>query len=131
MRAGPAANGPAPAWLWRTLTYFSLWSLRLSGWLPPLDVCLETGAAIGPDETAWYERGADGLLCAAARGPNSWPLAPESRAIARRMLRASLADLPDEPWRRETAADLRRFLDQRLEAHFEKRLKTLAQLNGL
>ena len=35
----PAEAGRA----WRAVTYFSLWSLRLSGWLPELHVCLGCG----------------------------------------------------------------------------------------
>jgi recombinational DNA repair protein (RecF pathway) len=36
----PTETGSA----WRAVTYFSLWAVRLSGWLPQLDVCLGCGA---------------------------------------------------------------------------------------
>ncbi len=120
-----------PGWMWRALTYFSLWTVRLGGWLPPLDVCLETGAALEPSETAWFDRSYDGLLSADAKTANSWSLEPESRELAREMLRTALPELPGAPWSRDTARDLRRFLDQRLEAHIEKRLKSLRVLEQL
>ena len=85
-------------------------------------------AALEPGETAWFDRAHEGLLSAEVKSASSWPLSPESRALAREMLRTSLPKLPEREWNRETARDLRRFLDQRLEAHIEKRLKTLRVL---
>ena len=127
-----APNGQGiPGWMWRALTYFSLWTVRLGGWLPPLDVCLETGAALAPEETAWFERSYDGLISADVRTASARPLSPESRALAREMLRTALPKLPERRWSRDTARDLRRFLDQRLESHIEKRLKTLRVLDHL
>ena len=38
----PAETGSA----WRAVTYFSLWAVRLSGWLPQLDVCLGCGSLL-------------------------------------------------------------------------------------
>ena len=127
-----ARNGQeVPGFLWRALTYFSLWTVRLGGWLPPLDVCLESGAVLTPDETAWFDRAADGLMSADLKTANAWPLSPQSRALAREMLRTALPKLPSRAWNRDTARDLRRFLDQRLESHIEKRLKTLRLLDHL
>jgi DNA repair protein RecO (recombination protein O) len=127
----PRGGQGAPGWMWRPLTYFALWTVRLGGWLPPLDVCLETGTALAPDETAWFHRSSDGLLSGELKTPDSWPLSPQSRALAREMLRTALPKLPQRPWDRETARDLRRFLNQRLESHIEKRLKTLRVLEHL
>lgn len=127
--ANPANGGGVPGFVWRALTYFSLWTVRLGGWLPPLDVCLETGGALEPGETAWFDRAHDGLLSADVKTPGSWALSPESRALAREMLRTALPKLPEREWNRDTARDLRRFLDQRLEAHIERRLKTLRVLD--
>ena len=51
-----------PGWLWRALTYFSLWSLRLGGWLPPLHVCVQSGVELEPDQPAYFERSQPGLV---------------------------------------------------------------------
>ena len=126
------ANGQGmPGAMWRALTYFSLWTVRLGGWLPPLDVCLETGAALSAEETAWFERSSDGLMSADVKTAHAWALSPDSRALAREMLRTALPKLPERSWGRETASDLRRFLDQRLESHIEKRLRTVRVLQHL
>ncbi len=125
-----SSSGPS-ATVQRALTYFQLWSLRLSGLLPPLNACLETGEVFEPEQIAWFERSRQGLFTAAFKTVNSWPLSPASRRLAREMLRQKLSDGSAEEWTEKTADDLRRFLTQRLEAHVEKRLRAglmLAQL---
>jgi DNA repair protein RecO (recombination protein O) len=52
--------------LWRAVTYFSLWAVRLSGWLPELHACLTCGSHLDdPDqpERAFFSRGRTGDLC--------------------------------------------------------------------
>jgi hypothetical protein len=87
--------------------------------------------AIGPQDPAWFDHLHDGLLSADAKSGESYLLTPASRDLARLMLRRSLADLESEPWTPSTAADLRGFLNQRLENHFERRLRSLRLLNSL
>ena len=120
-----------PGWLWRAVTYFALWSVRLGGWLPPWNVCLQSGVEFGPNEPAFFERSQHGLFSADFRTRDSWPMAPASRALAGEMLRHPLPVLRELAWDRGTAEDLRRFLIQRLEAQFERRLKTVAVLEQL
>ncbi len=122
-------EGPEPpAWLWRTATYFSLWAVRLGGWLPPLNVCIQSGVELKPDETAYFERSQPGLFSAEYRTPDSWPLTPNSRSIGVEMLGKPLDQLEPGGWSRRTTEDLRKFLVQRLEAQFERRLTTAAAL---
>jgi len=139
----PAANG-APASvtaaagepdecgdLWRTLSYFALWAVRLGGWLPALDVCAESGEPIGPEQNAYYERMRDGVFSARFKTQNSWPLPPEARRLAAQMLRNPLPALRSSPWRPEAGEPLRRFLTQRLENHLESKLHSAAVLAEL
>lgn len=123
-----AEFGDAPGWLWRTLTYFALWSVRLGGWMPPLDVCIQSGVELGSGEIVYYEQSQPGLFSADYRTRDSRPLAAESRRTAHEMLRRPLPELRGRRWDRGAAADLRQFLVQRLEAQFECRLKTVAVL---
>jgi DNA repair protein RecO (recombination protein O) len=117
--------------VWRAVTYFSLWAVRLSGWLPELQVCLGCGSALDDPESperAFFSRGRAGLLCGHCRrlpgvGSN-WELSAESRAMAAEMLRTPVAQLSKREWGTATAADLRRFLVQQMEAHVERRLIT-------
>jgi DNA repair protein RecO (recombination protein O) len=117
---------------WRAVMYFSLWALRLSGWLPELHVCLSCGSVLDDPERAFFSRGRFGLLCGHCRKTlgvgNSWELTAESRYIADEMLRTPVAQLSHGIWNQQTAADLRRFLVQQIEAHLERRLVTAPML---
>jgi DNA repair protein RecO (recombination protein O) len=117
--------------VWRAVTYFSLWAVRLSGWLPELNVCLGCGSLLNDPETlerAFFSRGRAGLICGDCRripgAGSSWELCSESRAAAAEMLRRSPAELSGAPWGPGTAADLRRFLIQQIESHAERKLVT-------
>jgi DNA repair protein RecO (recombination protein O) len=116
---------------WRAVTYFSLWAVRLSGWLPELDVCLSCGSVLDDcpaPERAFFSRGQAGLICGSCRrtagAGGSWELGAESRALAAEMLRVPVAQLSRRNWDQGTAADLRRFLVQQIEGHVERRLLT-------
>ncbi len=120
---------------WRAVSYFSLWAVRLSGWLPELHVCLGCGSYLdNPEapEKAFFRRGQAGLMCSHCRGAmgvgGSWELSVGSRAIAADMLRKPVAELSAVKWSQGTAADLRRFLVQQIESHAERRLATAAML---
>ncbi len=125
-----ALNGSpeTPGRLWRAVTYFALWSVRLGGWLPPLDFCIRGGVEFESEETVYFSRLYPGLFSSEYRDGDSWPLSPESRQIANEMLKKPLPGLAERDWSRQTASDLRRFLIQRLETQIERRLKTAAVL---
>jgi DNA repair protein RecO (recombination protein O) len=117
--------------IWRALTYFDLWAVRLAGFLPPLEECIRCHSAIAPEDEAWFRPQWDGLLCRTCSGEESWPLSPASRRLAKRMLATSLDQLPDEGWSKATADDLRRYLGQQIESHLERKLTTRRQLDQL
>ena len=127
-------RAPEAAKAWRAVTYFSLWALRLSGWLPELHVCLGCGSVLDDPENpqrAYFGRGQAGLLCSHCREPQgpwvgagSWELSAASRSLAAEMLRKPVTGLPPLEWSQATAADLRGFLVQQIEAHAERRLHT-------
>ena len=124
MRAGE------PGSVWRAVTYFSLWAVRLSGFLPDMHVCLGCGALLADGETrdrAFFSRGREGLMCAECRraaGASSYELSVESRMMAEEMLRKPVGQIGQTGWARETCADLRRFLVQQIEQHIERKLIT-------
>ena len=116
--------------IWRAVTYFTLWSTRLSGFLPDLNVCMDCGVVLTDGEVserAFFNRGRHGLLCLNCgknAGTGAWELAAESRQIADRMLRRPVAAIEQAGWSRETCADLRRFLVRQIESHIERKLLT-------
>jgi DNA repair protein RecO (recombination protein O) len=121
----------APERLWPSLTYFSLWAVKLGGWLPDLGACVHCGVEMPAGERAFFNRAQPGLACERCRPPNAWPLSAESRAMADEMLHTSLRKLPRRSWDRRTGADLRQFLWQRLEDHLERKLVTVPMLAEL
>ena len=127
-----SAGGEA---VWPAVTYFSLWAVRLSGWLPELNVCLSCGCSLddpGSPERAFFSRGRAGLICSHCRrtvgAGNSWELSAESRNLALEMLSKPIGKLSKSDWDQSTAADLRRFLVQQIESHVERRLLTVPVL---
>ena len=121
----------------RAVNYFSLWAVRLSGWLPELHACMSCGSVLDDPESserAFFRRGQAGLVCSHCRqtasAGSAWELSRESRAIAGDILRQPVAQLATVNWNRETAADLRRFLVQQIESHAERRLITVPMLES-
>jgi DNA repair protein RecO (recombination protein O) len=125
----PEDAGQNTVRVWRAVTYFSLWAVRLSGLLPELNVCLGCGSVMD-EERAFFSRGRDGLVCSHCRAANSWELSAGSRFIAAEMLRQPVARLSKTDWDQTTAADLRRFLVQQIESHVERKLITVSMLEA-
>jgi DNA repair protein RecO (recombination protein O) len=127
---------------WRAIAYFSLWAVRLSGWLPELHVCLSCGSLLDdperpeadPPERAFFSRDRAGLICGHCRktlgAGGSRELSAASRATATEMLRMPVTQLSGPAWNQGTAADLRRFLVEQIESHVERRLITAPLLEN-
>ncbi|HWG19691.1 MAG TPA: DNA repair protein RecO [Terracidiphilus sp.] len=115
---------------WMPLTYFSLWMTRLMGLLPELARCTVCGEALQPGEVH-FNNYADGLFCAVHRHPNDSLLAPDSWQLAMRMLRSPISAFAADPWPRRRGQDLRRFTQQALERHLERKLRSAEALNRL
>ncbi|AXC15140.1 DNA recombination and repair protein RecO [Acidisarcina polymorpha] len=116
--------------IWMPITYFTIWTTRLMGWLPDLTACVHCGTPFA-GSSAWYHQQNDGLFCQAHRPPGSSMLSVESQSLAHRILRSPVPVLAAEPWPRTRAADLRRFGMQALERHIDRRLKSATALHRL
>jgi DNA repair protein RecO (recombination protein O) len=127
----------APGAVWRAVTYFSVWAVKLAGFLPDMHVCLGCGSWLedpGQPSRAFFSRFSSGLHCQDCRRAlhlnSTYEMSAESRAIAHEILRSPINQLPDRPWTQATAADLRRFLAQRIESHIERKLVTVPVLEA-
>jgi DNA repair protein RecO (recombination protein O) len=116
--------------IWMPLTYFQLWLVRLTGFLPELSTCAGCGGTLNGSRT-FYHALADGLMCAQHKRLASSELSAESRLRAMQMFRAPVDDFAAEPWSAKDGADLRRYLVQILERHIDKKLTTAAMLARL
>ena len=116
--------------VWMPLTYFDLWIVRLIGLLPDLSECVKCGAILNGSR-AYFHPLADGLMCSRDKRLASTEISSESRALAGEMFRSPVETFAGAPWPRQRAADLRKFLAQRIERHIEKKLITAAMLDRL
>ena len=116
--------------IWMPLTYFDLWVVRLTGLLPELGACIACGKALN-GHRAYFHPLADGLMCATDKRLASSEMSKESRTLAGEMFRAPIEQFAGAPWPRQRAAELRKFLEQRIELHLEKKLVTGTMLEKL
>ena len=119
-----------PDSIWMPLTYFDLWIVRLIGLLPDLHQCVVCGSTLNGSQ-AYFHPLADGLLCVRDKRLASTEISADSRTMAGEMFRFGVENFVGDPWPRQRAADLRRFLAQRIERHIEKKLVTAAMLERL
>lgn len=116
--------------IWKPLTYFDLWIVRLIGLLPDLSYCVTCDCVLNGSR-AFFHPLADGLLCSRDKRLASTEISPDSRALAAQILHVSLESITGDSWPRQRAADLRKFLAQRIQRHIEKKLVTAAMLDKL
>lgn len=109
------------------LAYFSLWTVRLGGWLPQLDRCGRCGAEL--NETAYWSP-VQGLVCGSCHVPGqraiSAPALPVARRIATGKLEQLIAEWPQShgPVERE----VQDFMLDIIEQHIEKPLRARKML---
>ena len=68
------------------LAYFTLWTVKLGGWLPALDACAKCGRALVASDAAYFSRRASALVCAACRVPGLRVISAAALVAARKML---------------------------------------------
>jgi DNA repair protein RecO (recombination protein O) len=128
VESSPTESGAAQPWM--ALTYFSLWMTRLMGLLPDVSRCMVCNEALQAGEVS-FSAYADGLFCGLHRNGSASALSADSWQLAQRMLRTPVASFAGEAWPRRRGQDLRRFTQQALERHLEKKLRTAEALRRL
>ena len=78
------------------MAYFTLWTVKLGGWLPPLDACARCGRTLVASEPAYFSRSASALMCGKCRVPGLRVISVPALAAARRMLTERLDKLSEE-----------------------------------
>ncbi|HTQ62024.1 MAG TPA: DNA repair protein RecO [Candidatus Solibacter sp.] len=105
------------------LSYFAFWTVRLGGYLPPLDRCASCGAMFGA-HTAFHAPWEPGLFCEKCRRSGMKPLQAEGRHLAERFASKKLDRITFLPGMRQPAAELRETCLSWIEHHTEKKLST-------
>ena len=116
------AHGPSPA----ILAYFSLWTVRLGGWLGSLEHCAQCGKALG--DTGYALPGASGLSChqceyrAMPLGVESNPISKVSLSIGREVLSGTLERLLKMNPSSKSSSEISSYALDILEHHMERKL---------
>jgi DNA repair protein RecO (recombination protein O) len=106
------------------LAYFSLWTVRLGGWLPPLDACARCGRKLDPGDAAYFSPSASAISCNKCRKPGMRTLSPTVLAAARRILTERLDKLTEEMISPRTARDLTDVMLDLIEHQIDRKLKS-------
>jgi DNA repair protein RecO (recombination protein O) len=105
------------------LAYFAFWTVRLGGWLPPLDRCAECGTGFG-EHPRFHSSQSSGLLCENCRKPGMRSLGKRGRELAEAFALKKLDQIEvAEDWSR-ALSELREAALSWIEFHTERRLLT-------
>jgi DNA repair protein RecO (recombination protein O) len=107
------------------ITYFALWTVKLGGWLPPLDRCAGCGRDLA-GQGGWIGGEAGDLFCRECRPSGARPVSNEALRAAQPMLRESLEKLAAAGTR--VPLELGNFLMDRIEQHTERKLNVRPML---
>jgi DNA repair protein RecO (recombination protein O) len=107
------------------LAYFALWTVRLGGWLPSLDVCARCGRALqvqGRATPVYFSPSASAAACSKCRRPGMGVVSPAAIAAARKMLAEPLDRLNEELIQPRAASELTDIMLDVIEHQISRRL---------
>ena len=109
------------------LTYFAFWTVKLGGYLPPLERCENCGAALR-DDPGFHFGQAAGLRCEQCRQAGMRPLGKRARELAAFFAGSRLGeielDIHQSGDAKKPLAELREAALDWIEHHVERRLQT-------
>jgi DNA repair protein RecO (recombination protein O) len=103
------------------LAYFTLWIVRLGGWLPRFDRCSRCAADLSTDA---YRTEGQGLVCAACRIAGQRFLSQNAARMAQRISHEKLEVLASESLASDALAELKNYMLDIIEQHIERRLQS-------
>ena len=106
-----------------SLAYFNLWTVRLGGWLPNLEVCKKCGREVR-GETVYAGVSRAGVHCANCRTPGARTISAKALQLAQGMLREKLETFRERDWGTATATELNYYLMDVIEHQTERKLTT-------
>ena len=104
------------------LAYFALWSVKLGGWLPPLNRCAKCGRAIAANESPYFSSRASAFFCARCRQPGLRTLSPAAVPWAKKMLAERLDRIAAGSGEPRTAREITDCMLDIIEHQIDKKL---------
>jgi recombinational DNA repair protein (RecF pathway) len=106
------------------MAYFLLWTVKLGGWLPPLDSCARCGRALAATESGYFLRSASALSCKNCHKPGLRVISAAALAAARKMLAQRLDCLDEECIPPNAARELSDVMLDVIEHQIDRKLKS-------
>jgi len=106
------------------MAYFLLWTVKLGGWLPPLDSCARCSRALTATEPAYFSRNASALSCKKCHKPGQRVISAAALAGARKMLAERLDRLIEESIPPHVARELSDVMLDVIEHQIDRKLKS-------
>jgi DNA repair protein RecO (recombination protein O) len=78
------------------LAYFSLWTVKLGGWLPAFDVCVKCGSVLSGREPLFFSPSALAAFCANCRRAGMRTLSSAALSAIRKMLSERLDKITED-----------------------------------
>jgi DNA repair protein RecO (recombination protein O) len=78
------------------LAYFSLWTVKLGGWLPAFDACVKCGSVLTGREPLFFSSSALAAFCANCRRAGMRTLSPAALSAIRKMLSERLDKIAED-----------------------------------
>jgi DNA repair protein RecO (recombination protein O) len=110
-------NGPSPA----ILAYFSLWTVRLGGWLGSFDQCAHCGKPLA-EQTGYGSPGSSGITCIDCRQSWARPISKVTLSVGRVALSGTLDRLLKTAPSLEASNEISSYALDILEHHMERKL---------
>jgi DNA repair protein RecO (recombination protein O) len=111
------------------LAYFSLWTVRLGGWLGSLDACAQCGISLAV-EPGYASSSSLGILCARCRQGSMRTVTAEALLVGRLILSGTLDHTLKEKPSDRAAAEIAGYALNIIEHHIERELTTRHMLNS-
>ena len=105
-----------------SLNYFALWTLRLGGWLAPLDRCAHCGKEL--TASVYANPAAAGWYCADCRGAGMKMISQPAVAAARKLMGVHLDKIKSSEFPKPALRELLRHSLDLLEHQIERKLVT-------
>lgn len=112
------------------LAYFSLWTVKLGGWLPSFDTCARCGKAIGASEQRYFSSSALAVVCDKCRTSGMRPISPEVVAAVRKILAQRLDLIPEDSIQAKAAREITEAMLDIVEREIGKRLTSREMLGA-
>ena len=104
------------------LAYFALWTVKLGGWQPALDVCGRCLRALRSDEPRYFSRSMQAIVCEKCRQGGARPISSAALVLARKMLSERLDRIADAEVEPRTAREITDVMLDIIERQIDRKL---------